>query len=224
MSITAQQLYQQYKIIDERLHELSLNPKYNQEDNRRHIFNVLRMQILWTESIIRIMHVIDTKMLPSQTIIDLLSVDPDDVNYYEEFFIIARISLISNFNFLIENFFKTVLSELDKTKKPPIKYYEIVNEILTKTNIRNPQTKLDTLYTLAMIRNSFHSNGIHTKDDRTVIINGTKFEFFKGKEVTDVGYERLTILIHEIITILEEIINSQNIQKMTWIIPKLFIP
>lgn len=217
------QLLQKYNAIDLRLRKLHLDTHYAEFDNRRHVFGVLRMQVLWTESIIGIRRGLETKAISDDLAHFIFGVYPKDQKaFFEQFFLLSRLAFISNFNFQIENFFKTLLVELG-IRNIPKGYYNIVQEVLTKTKIPYAQKKLDTLYTLARIRNSFHSNGIHIEPTKSITINGTSFHFVKGKKVY-VNYDKLTILIDEIISILEEIVNSAEIKKITKKIPMLYIP
>lgn len=223
MKMTREQVLQKYNTIDLRLRKSHLDPQYAEFDNRRHVFGVLRMQVMWTESILGIMNGLETKMISDELAHFIFGVKSEhQKDFFNEFFLLSRLSFISNFNFQLENFFKTLLVELG-IKNIPRGYYNIAKEILTETKMPYAQKKLDTLNALAMIRNSFHSNGIHVEPTRSITINGTVFHFIKGKKVF-VDYEKLTVVIDEIISILEEIVNSVEVKKITKKVPMLYYP
>jgi hypothetical protein len=224
MTMTRDQLLQKYNSMDLRLRKLHLDTtRYAEFDNRRHVFGVLRMQVIWTESMIAIMKGIETGEISDKLAHFIFGVPSSgQKDFFGQFFLLSRLAFISNFNFQIENFFKTLLVELG-IKNIPRGYYNIVKEVLTKTKMPYAQKKLDILYALAMIRNSFHSNGIHSESTKSITINGMPFHFIKGKKVY-VNYDKLTVIIDEIISILEEIVNSAVVKKITKEIPMLYIP
>lgn len=99
----------------------------------------------------------------------------------------TRLSLILLFQFQIENLFKTLLSALGIASVPR-GYYLILKKILGELQVSDIPEKRDTLYVLAMIRNSLHSNGIHTGPSKKVTIAGVAYDFQEDKRVSCAGW------------------------------------
>lgn len=183
MATTNYEVLLRYNQMDKRLNKLFLDPQYDASDNRRHVFGVLRSHVMWSESMLGIMEGLSTGIISNEVAELVFGFHPTKhKSSYVEFFNLSRMSFIANFNFQIENFFKTLLVELG-IQDIPKGFYNIVKQILAKAKIPNADKKLDVLYTLARIRNAFHSNGIHTEPTKSITVNGQVFHFIKGRTV-----------------------------------------
>lgn len=146
-------------------------------------------------------------------------------NHYLQF---QRYAYLTFCVFHIENALKLILKEL-LGQNPNDGYYNICDTLLRKIKIDSPNEKLDILLIPSFIRNSFHSNGIHTKqikgkDFVSYTIKGYEFAFEKGKTVTCGGWFHIYIIMKELITVLKQIMKTKEIQNITKIIPDQYTP
>lgn len=146
-------------------------------------------------------------------------------NHYLQF---QRYSYLTFCMFHIENALKSILKEilghnLDQG------YYNICSQLLNKISVPSPDEKLKILLIPSYIRNSFHSNGIHTKmingqESVTYTIKETEFTFEKGKTVNCGGWFHIYLLMKELIDVLKEIMDCKEVRKITKIMPTQYIP
>jgi hypothetical protein len=125
--------------------------------------------------------------------------------------------------FHIENYLKIILKELTG-KNINDGYYNICKNLLDNITIDDPQKKLDVLWIPSFMRNSFHSNGIHTKESRSYVIHDYTFEFKKDNTVTCAGWFHIYIIMKEMICVLKEISKTKEIKNITKILPIQYIP
>lgn len=225
-------LIKQYAQISKKLKKIRLASPYSDDDNRKEVFGILRGLAMYLHITFNIMQAHDAYGLPpeySEWIFGLTYQTEEEQDYWKNTFLrISKLAVTSQLNFIIENFFKTLLKEIDKTKEPPSRYYTIMKELFSTAKIKNPNRKIKVFNTLAMIRNSFHNNGVHVptrpeNNNITITINKTKFKFRKGKH-NGTPLKNLGILFDKIIDYLEEIVNAPKIKKLSDPIPKLYIP
>jgi hypothetical protein len=149
----------------------------------------------------------------------------DVFNHYLQF---NRYAYLTFCMFHIESALKSILKEI-LGKNPDDGYYNICSNLLQKITIDSPNEKLDILLIPSFIRNSFHSNGIHTKkingeESVSYIIKGYEFTFEKGKVVSCGGWFHIYIIMKELVSVLKEIMKSKEVQNITKIIPDQYIP
>ena len=126
---------------------------------------------------------------------------------------ISRLSLVLLFQFQIENLFKNLLLALGIASDPP-DYYQILKKILGELQLPDIQRKHDTLYVLAMIRNSLHSNGIHTRSPKKVTIAGVAYVFEKDKKVSCAGWGHIIHAAEAGLDIVYEILDDKRITAL----------
>jgi len=127
----------------------------------------------------------------------------------------TKLSFVTMFNFQLEIFLKKILTKLYSTETSE-GFYKIINKVLEKTKLDDKYKKFQILYTLALIRNSLHSGGVHTKDDiEKYTIQNQDFEYFKGKVVNCASWLHICIACDGILDIVNEIIESNEVKKIT---------
>lgn len=146
-------------------------------------------------------------------------------NHYLQF---QRYSYLTFCMFHIENTLKSILKEL-LGHDPEHGYYNICSQLLNKITIDSSQEKLKILLIPSYIRNSFHSNGIHTKmingeESVTYTVKEYEFTFEKGKTVNCGGWFHIYLLMKELIIILKEIMECKEVINISKIIPIQYIP
>ena len=222
------QFFQSCKTLDERLRTIRKRLPYSDEDNRKHVFGVLRSQLIWYEVILNIFGVKYGKRVSDDVFKSIFGIKIDEDKQWLEFQVIAKNSVITFWNFIIENFFKTLLISLDASKDPPTGYYRITTEVFDKIpSIRNKAQKIDILNALAMTRNSFHNNGVYAPvppapESKMIDIDGTIFNFVKGQP-TKISEPQMVLLLSKIAEALNEIVLSNEVQQLQSV-PQVFVP
>lgn len=141
-------------------------------------------------------------------------------NHYLQF---NRYGYITFVMFHIENCLKIILKELTDTDVSD-GYYRICKNLLELVTIDDPEKKLDILIIPSFMRNSFHSNGIHTKESSSYSIHDYHFEFKKGETVRCSGWFHIYLIMKEIISVLNEIFHTKEIQSISKILPDQYVP
>ena len=223
-----QQFYSECQKIDARLKQIRQESEFQDTDNRKWVFGVLRSQMIHYEIMLHILHArYNQTIQPPDAFQEIIGIGYTEQAQWEEFQVTAKIAYITLSHFVIENFFKTLLAELETSKDPPTGFYVITKTLLDKITISDKQRKLEVLNAMAMVRNSMHNNGIHAPippapPSQTVTIGATTLNFDKGEEGSILESEMVD-LINAVIDILDEIVQAPEIQNLTSV-PLLFIP
>jgi len=216
------ELFKKYEEINHKLLEIRKQSQFPDKDGRKDVFGQLRNIIMFGQVIFHIMHAMDTKKIPEQVFKDVFGLgyegEPEKIFWRDTFSTIPKLAIASHSNFMIESFFKSLLKELGTEIKPNTGYYKIMNEVLIKSEIKDPQRMKDAFNVLAQLRNSFHNNGVFvpvapTPDKMSKTIDGIKYEFEKGEQ-TKITWMTLGILFNKIVDYLHEIVNSQKIIEL----------
>ena len=216
------ELFKKYEEINHKLLEIRKQSQFPDKDGRKDVFGQLRNIIMFGQVIFHIMDTMDTKKIPEQVFKDVFGLgyegEPEKIFWRDTFSTIPKLAIASHSNFMIESFFKSLLKELEIEIKPNTGYYKIMNEVLIKSEIKDPQRMKDAFNVLAQLRNSFHNNGVFvpvapTPDKMSKTIDGIKYEFEKGEQ-TKITWMTLGILFNKIVDHLHEIVNSQKITEL----------
>ena len=117
---------------------------------------------------------------------------------------------------LVEDFINAICQELFRIS---FTNYSKAIENLCNKIFPNDLTKFHGLYSLYLIRNSLHNNGSVKilKNDFDLHLEGRKYEFRRGQQITFAGWDNLPIIVRHLLNIITEIIENKNIQS----IPKI---
>jgi len=226
MPKTSQEIFTLFQNLHTKIQKIKQNSQYPEDDNRNHIFGVLDSQIVF---LTMIFHILDSQHMAQK---EPKQMDPMlfhavvGMSAYEpwvetELQVISKMSFITMCNFMIENFFKTLLSK--STTNNTTGYYNILKEICNLSQISDVEQKSNVIYTLALYRNAMHNNGIHlpthsTWNDFSITLGNSSFVFSKGRK-TGIFFSDLVILLDNIVDILDEIVNAQEIKNISEKIP-----
>ena len=139
--------------------------------------------------------------------------------FLDQFDIYNRATFASLLNFQFEMIFKGLLEELNIKPESDDYYFivkSLVSEIYSDEEVKTKKRR--TLMTMAQIRNSLHSGGIHaSKYEFDIDIWGTKFKFETGKKIDQASWGHLIIIANAMFDILSEILMSQKIKDLQFI-------
>ena len=178
-----------------------------------------------------LVHSIQLGVLPLQAVSPILGLKTrlsneiplkDVENFFSMFLQFARFSLIAMTHFQIENYLKIVLARL--TNSSHIGFYKIAETLLNKVTISDKENKLRVMNTLALMRNTYHSNGTHTRKSETIIINGVLFEFKEGERCSCAGWQHINIVLSEIFKIINEINHTAEVSSIKENIGNIYKP
>lgn len=221
------------RVIDElikleiKLQNLQIKNRYHQSDTRQKTITSLNGSVKTCLLCQNLLHSFELRRWPrqfSKSILGLDIQDPDAVKQLKIFAQYQKLSFIIMVNFQVEIFLRIIYSELEN-KNPPENYSDVIKDTLKSVNIPNRSEKFLALYTLARIRNSLHSGSIHTKKSvKKYKIKNYDFEFIRGEPLHCVSWLHISAVVDEIIDIIDEIILSPKIKKITKNIGFVFIP
>ena len=118
---------------------------------------------------------------------------------------LLKSSLAVQAHFSIENLF----SNLIKTKIPNYKetgFYNIFSKILQICKIKDNGIERRTACTLANLRNSYHTNGIHNQVNMSITLNNKAFNFISGEPIKCASLEHIIVAISANIDLLNTIL------------------
>jgi hypothetical protein len=132
-----------------------------------------------------------------------------------------RNTLTTKVHFKIENIFSNILKALSATPNRSV-FWRICNAMLQQAGIPTTGPEKNTLTVLANLRNSFHANGMHNNDSLRVDIDGTRFEFCKGKPVECASWKHIVVIMRANISVLESVLFSNRVSNLSSEIPDAF--
>lgn len=216
--ITAQTVAEELnkiQIKNQRFQELQ---RFSSTDVRQKVFEAFGGTIKSTMLIECLLISFEKRMWDSKSSMNYLGFDVKHVDAVKTIEILAKhtkLSFVTMFNFQLEVFLKRILTKLDSAETSE-GFSKILNKVLEKTKLDDKDKKFQILYTLALIRNSLHSGGVHTKDDiKKYTIQNQDFEFLEGKAVNCASWLHICIACDGILDIVNEIIESNEVKKIT---------
>ncbi len=132
-----------------------------------------------------------------------------------------RNTLTTKVHFKMENLFGNILKTLSAIPNKS-GFWHISDAMLKQANISTAGPEKDTLTALANVRNSFHANGIHTKEPLRIDIHGIRFEFCKGKLVECASWKHIVVIMRANISVLESVLFSSTVSNLRSEIPDVF--
>ncbi|WP_428327051.1 hypothetical protein [Nitrosopumilus sp.] len=223
-----QELFDECKRIDQKLKQIRENSNFEDDDNRKHVFGVLRSQLIHYEIMVHLMHARQNQSLqPPEVFTNVIGIGYDEQVQWEEFQVISKLTLLTMSHFVIENCLKTLLSALDSSQDPPSGFYNIAKKLLDTITVSDKVNSLEILNILAIVRNSLHNNGNHAPlhpslNSVSKTIGTTLFEFEKD-EKTEISESKMVVLLDAVVDVLDEIITTSEIQQLSNV-EKIFSP
>lgn len=211
--------------LRENIIEISTKYGYPSQDGRSDILNNLGWLIV--PILIRMSTLIslDTNVVSQKQIREIFRLYSGDLQTPLQFDMsFTRWNFIIFFQFQIETLLKILFLHLEE-KNPPRSYSVVVKKILEILDISDKERKIDILNVLAYARNGFHSNGIHLNNDAEFSVDNLTFRFTKGKPIQEqFSWGTIHYVADAIISIIEEILDTQKIQSIPPLLPNQYIP
>jgi len=195
-----------------------------EDDGRVQAFNNLAWSTVSIISRLNIILALNNRTIPESTVRQLIGLETGDIKIpMEADLTFTRLSYTAIFNFQIENLLKNILAILEK-KNPPQSFYRILEKILKILSIVNSEEKFDILYSMALMRNCLHSNGIHTQETKHIKIKGHEMNFVEGQSYEGGNLDEIHFVANEMLDVLEEILDHEKVKNLDIPLPKQFTP
>jgi hypothetical protein len=210
--------------LTEELLNIINRSRYRIDDVRYLIFSNLRNLIATDIMIFNIFSAMEEGRIPYDSLNDLLGMHggkPEDAIVRMGMHL--RLSLVTLFQFQVENLISNILLALDSTALTRRGYAQYLRELISRITISSKPNKIAILLVLQHMRNSLHANGIHNNASFHTEINGRRYEFEKGRLVNCASWPAITFAMMEQIRILEEIVGTAEISRITRTISSQFV-
>ena len=223
-SITTRERAKLFDELKNLFHNAGQNSGFDFQDVRSGVFFYCRDYSTATLMALHQMAMVEEGLIPENKFRLVFGFrDTDLQKTFEHFLRFHRFGYITFIMFHVENCLKIILRKLTNAEVRD-GYYNICKNLLDSITVNEPEKKLEVLLTPSFIRNSFHSNGIHTKNSRSNIIQDFEFTFTKGEPVNCGGWYQIYIITKEIVSILQEIFKSPEIQNISETLSVQYVP
>jgi len=128
-----------------------------------------------------------------------------------------RIGLVVFFHFKLENLLGSLLNKITSKKLQGLE--STFTELSKEIGLSDISDKAEVIKAFSSIRNSLHNNGIHTHQSFSIEVRGLRYEFIKDVVVQCASLSHSINLIQVITDIIEEVLESDKVQKIKEIIP-----
>ena len=208
--------------LSKKITEFLLDSGYAKEDARYVALNNMFLFILSALMRMSVLVSLDEGVITEEKIREVFRIWSGDLrSVLNEEMKVTRIAFVTLFQFQVENLFKILLSQLDN-QPIPRKYHPIVDRLLKILDFDNDD-KLDKLEILAYVRNCLHSNGIHSNDDRTFVIDDYVFEFVKGKSFEKAHWGEIHYMTNSAFEVIKGILESDRVKQIPQPLPDQYI-
>lgn len=140
----------------------------------------------------------------------IILTEQDRTQFMAQYDTINRASYCTKAMFEVEHFLNSISKELSLTTHS---YRDMIRKLKNKLNLGNDQFNI--LIAPALIRNSLHNNGFHSKNDFKVVIRGKSYKFEKDKRVMFAGWDNMYIMFDELLDVIEYIIQSPQVMQLS---------
>lgn len=125
-----------------------------------------------------------------------------------------RNTITTKIHFKIDNLFKNILRHLDALPNRG-GFWHLSSGMLEQLGMSTTGAEKRTLTILANLRNSFHSNGMHTNADLRHEVRGLVFEFRRDERVECASWAHIVVAIHENLALLDRFFRSNLLSNVT---------
>ncbi|MGH9877173.1 MAG: hypothetical protein ACRD5H_06000, partial [Nitrososphaerales archaeon] len=197
--------------------------KYGDDDVRYETFYNFENVLIHYAILHKLSHAFEKGLVEEKTAQNLFGISVTDSHFPPTLLNMQKFEKVSFallINFNTEVIVKVILRCLTQ-KNAPDQFYNTIGALLSHLSLSDADHKKRILYTMALIRNGLHSNGIHTKATVSpYLIKGHTFEFVKGKEIRCATWSHLCAAFERILEVLEEVVDSSKVsafvEQMPW--------
>ena len=126
----------------------------------------------------------------------------------------AKVSFITMTQFALENCIERVLDAIPGEKAQGT-FSKSSLRLLEVTKVTDYKNKHEILMVPAWIRNSFHSSCVHSRESKTVVIDGESYKFEKGKRLSCGSWSHLMHCLLNALDIYEEMLCSSVVTSIS---------
>jgi len=213
--LSARERVELFITLQDKIKEIINKTTYDDNDVRKAIFSNCRSFIMSSILSLNVLSAREEDRLPEPLYLEIFGISKEGATtFFNSYGKFTRLSLVTMFQFQIENFLKNVLHEMTGNN-PPQGFYNISNSLFNLITISDSQLKQDILYVPAMMRNTYHSNGIHTQPSKTVVVDNENFEFIRGSSPSCASWRHIYKSFNASIDIIDEIISTPEVSNIT---------
>lgn len=145
---------------------------------------------------------------------EMLGVNGDTATAIRLFARSARMMLILDFQFQVENMLTTLADALSIPKSRRRGFESIAQEVLSASGMRYYNRRAARMYLASLMRNTLHSNGRHTTRPRQIGLDGKTYVFKKGKRFQDAGWEDAIRALAAEVVELRNLLGMKRVQQV----------
>lgn len=201
-----------FQVLCSKLTNLAVRMSYLPTDGRNRALQSLIKICMWM--LVEIKHI---QPYASGNISQLMTMfglnNPDAVKFVNSMDIFLRASFFTLFMFETENLLKMIRNNLPNTSTSN-KYYDISKDVLQITHPNNWQQKHDVLQVPAYVRNCLHNSGVHSKQNKSFIIDNENFNFIQDQMFNKASWNYIFFMIDKLIDVLDEILINAQVRQL----------
>lgn len=128
----------------------------------------------------------------------------------------SKTSFVTMCQFALENCIERVLDALPGEHSQGT-FKKSAQRLIEITDIAEPERKLDIVLVPAWIRNTLHAGGVHSRDNKTIVIDGEPYAFEKGKRFSCASWSHIMHALLNALDVYEEILCSKKVTSIPFI-------
>lgn len=199
--------------LSEQFLKIKISNEYTINDVRYNTLTHCREATLSSRMITTFLANVAEEKFPSQQFESLVGVGPAQ-EASKRLSEASRLSLVVLYQFQVEYLYKSLIAALGENS--PRGYYNIAKKILQILSLDDQDKKFRILYTPALIRNSYHSNGVHTDKNNpswALDLDGCRFDFSLNQKISCAGWGHIVHALNAATLVLNEVLCSDKIKS-----------
>lgn len=210
---SAREIGDRLHVLSKKITEFLCDSGYAEEDARYVALNNIILFIVSALMRMSVLVSLDDGVITEEKIREVFRIWSGDLrSILNEEMKVTKIVFVTLFQFQVENLFRILLSQLDNQSIPDT-YNTKVKRLLKILDL-NTDDKRDKLNVLAYVRNCLHSNGIHSKKNKTFVIDGCSFNFVKGKSFEHANWGEIHYMTNSAFEVIKEILGSDRVKQI----------
>jgi len=125
----------------------------------------------------------------------------------------AKTSFITMVQFALENCIVRIIEAILGVN-PQRDFNQNANLIVGLSGISEAERKMELMMLPAWIRNTLHANGIHNRQNRTIVVDGESYIFERGQRISCGSWSHIFHAVFHSLSVVEEIFISDRISTI----------